>query len=908
MTVTGIPSTWRYTSVVSRVLITSLLLTAASAAAQHSAPPNDLRPWKPALTKYTMASGISGNFGFWPSCGSGPSPMSAAQAWAPEDQAVWNRYWQMVGESLGGGWYIRITSQVPQSCTPIVRSAYTEILEVGLSGCPDNGRRVGFASQYDYRNNPTNFTFRTAYVVPSCSVLKTEEGFNPYSGGAWSQTVYMSPPPPYNLYALCPEGWYSSVHFVFGTTPWCLPLAGDYAPDPDKNAGGPKGAGDGSPHTCNPVSIGTGNKYLFESDYSPSTPNSLSWERHYNHHVARSGPVLSTRWTHTYSRSIATAGNDRAYIYRPDGRAVTARLTSPAITSGRQRWTVEANSGYQLWRTFDASSQPTGWIVQSASRPELETYYATGQLMRVASQSGYVRDSTYSDGTAGANGGFVLDDNGQATSALLPAGLLIRVSDSFGKSLRLGYNRQSQPILLNDLAGGVFRYAYGSAVGNLTGVVFPGGGSKQYIYGEAAHIGSIQLPYAVTGVIDESGVRSASYSYDNAGRATISQRWSDAAQTQSVGRASLAYVVRPAGGMSEGEAVSATVTDANGTSRSYNLTTILGVVKQTSQSQPAGSGCGPSSSALTYDAQANVASRTDFNNNKVCYAYDLSRNLETKRVEGVTAAAVCSTALSSPPTGARIISTQWHPDWRLETRIAEPKKLTTITYNGQGATCAPSTVLVDGKPPAVICTRTEQGTTDETGAAGFAATVTGTARTWRYTYTTYGRVLTATDPNNRTTTYSYHPDNDADLGKRGNVASITNAAIHTTYLTDYNPHGQPTRIVDPNGVVTVLTYDPRMRLTSRTVGNEATVFGYDPVGQMTSVNLPDGARLTYTYDAAHRLTAINDHKGNRIDYTLDAMGNRITEKTKDPGGVLVGNIARVIDALNRVQQVTGAAQ
>ena len=268
---------------------------------------------------------------------------------------------------------------------------------------------------------------------------------------------------------------------------------------------------------------------------------------------------------------------------------------------------------------------------------------------------------------------------------------------------------------------------------------------------------------------------------------------------------------------------------------------------------------------------------------------------------------MCSTALSSPPTGARLISTQWHPDWRLETRIAEPKKITTITYNGQGATCAPSTVLVDGKPPAVICTRTEQATTDETGAAGFATTVTGTARTWRYTYSTYGRVLTATDPNNRTTTTSYHPDNDAELGKRGNVASITNAANHTTFITDYNPHGQPTRVVDPNGVVTVLTYDPRMRLTSRTVGNEATVFGYDPVGQMTSVNLPDGARLTYSYDAAHRLTAINDHKGNRIDYTLDAMGNRITEKTKDPGGVLVGNIARVIDALNRVQQVTGNA-
>ena len=86
------------------------------------------------------------------------------------------------------------------------------------------------------------------------------------------------------------------------------------------------------------------------------------------------------------------------------------------------------------------------------------------------------------------------------------------------------------------------------------------------------------------------------------------------------------------------------------------------------------------------------------------------------------------------------------------------------------------------------------------------------------------------------------------------------------------------------------------------------MFGYDSVVQMTSVNLPDGARLAYTYDAAHRLTAINDHKGNRIDYTLDAMGNRTAEQMKDPGGVLVGNITRVIDALNRVKQLTGAGQ
>ena len=233
-------------------------------------------------------------------------------------------------------------------------------------------------------------------------------------------------------------------------------------------------------------------------------------------------------------------------------------------------------------------------------------------------------------------------------------------------------------------------------------------------------------------------------------------------------------------------------------------------------------------------------------------------------------------------------------------------KITTIVYNGQGATCAPSTVLVDGKPPAVVCSRSEQATTDTTGALGFAAGLTGTPRTWTYTYTTYGRVLTATDPNGKTTTTSYYPDDDPDMGRRGNVASVTNAANHVTRFAAYNLHGQPTQIVDPNGLVTDLTYDLRLRLTSRKVGNELTTFSYEPTGLLKKVTLPDHASVTYTYDAAHRLIAIADQQGNRIDYTLDAMGNRISEKTSDNSGTLVRNIQRTIDALNRVQQIIGA--
>ena len=804
----------------------------------------------------------------------------------------------------GTGWWLQIRSQTPQSCASLIRTGNTEILESGLGDCPDRTRRVGFNGPYDYRNNPTNYTFRTVggvpyYTVPSCSFIKITDGNNPLAGGAWSTTETIAHP--YNLFVQCPEGFYSHPACFAGTTPWCLPLAGDGAPDPLRNAGrAPTDSGE--PKTCNPISVGTGNKYQHEADYVSPSIDALSWDRHYNHLTVFSGNVLAPRWTHGYSRWIATIGSDRAWIHRPDGRMFSARLVNTSISANRQRWTMELNARGQLWRSFDANSQPNGWVLYAPDDATFEVYKVNGQLDTVIRADGLTHQLSYSDGTGGTGGGYVLNDQGAPTTSVLPAGLLIRVASSLGRAISIGYNSALRATFIELPTGSRLRYTFDGAF-NVTSITNLDGSAKQYVYGEAANVSSVAMPSALTGIIDENNRRFATYRYDHLGRAVSARHWADSQQTVSVNAVTLAYATA-----GDGSPTSTTVTDALGTVRTYSFFNLSGLIKQTGQSQPAGSGCAPSAAAMLYDSGGNVSSRTNFNGTKSCYAFDSSRNLETKRVEGLTSSAVCRTALSSPPTGARMISTQWHPDWRLETRIAEPKKLTTITYNGQGATCAPSTVLVDGKPPAVICTRTEQATTDETGAAGFAATVTGTARTWRYTYTTYGRVLTAIDPNNRTTTTSYHPDNDADLGKRGNVASITNAANHTTFITNYNPHGQPTRIVDPNGVVTVLTYDPRMRLTSRTVGNEATVFGYDPVGQMTSVNLPDGARLTYTYDAAHRLTAINDHKGNRIDYTLDAMGNRNTEKTKDPGGVLVGNIARVIDALNRVQQVTGAVQ
>jgi len=64
---------------------------------------------------------------------------------------------------------------------------------------------------------------------------------------------------------------------------------------------------------------------------------------------------------------------------------------------------------------------------------------------------------------------------------------------------------------------------------------------------------------------------------------------------------------------------------------------------------------------------------------------------------------------------------------------------------------------------------------------------------------------------------------------------------------------------------------------------EQTAYAYDSAAQRTRSTLPDGSTLAYAYDGAHRLTQVEDGIGNRIVYTLDAIGNRVREDAYDPG-------------------------
>jgi YD repeat-containing protein len=647
------------------------------------------------------------------------------------------------------------------------------------------------------------------------------------------------------------------------------------------------------PQTPNPVRITDRMVVRAETDFVHTANDLLRIERHFDG-AMRSDATLDlvrgfgARWRINFNRSVSlnTQVTPNILVHRSPKNVVTA-FRNQAGT-----WSPVLGGSARARLVAGGQAGSDRWIVQTDAN-EVEEFDSTGKLVKIARHSGPFVNVSY-----GADG--------------LPSSVV----DHAGRQLTFATDRDSSGrpyrLTVSTPAGHAFVYYWDGATvlgpgpqavkpGDLTKVQYPDGKERSFSYGEPAYVvvpsGVTPSPLlsALTGVVNEAGVRISTYVHNYDGRVLSSEPPGGANR----------YAFGPLPNINnEGTAV----TTPLGATILYNQ--VLGRV--TSVDQPAGAGSPSCSNSTTYDSLSRVTSRTDFNNTKTCYGYDLTRNLETKRVEGLPGSVACTTALSSPPTGdsVRTVSTQWHPDWRLETRRSEPKLITTSLYNGQGATCAPTDALVDGKPIAVICSRTEQPTTDESGALGFAATATGPARTWTFTYNRFGQILTSNGPRGDVTdtaTYEYYPDTQADW-TMGDLKQITNPLGHITRFTRYNRHGQALQRIDPNGLVTNYTYDLRQRLTSVTAGSEATVYEYLPTGLLKKATLPDGSFIAYTYDPAQRLTQIDDHKGSRIVYTLDAMGNRINEQATDPGGQLKRSASRVIDALNRVQQMTGALQ
>jgi YD repeat-containing protein len=542
---------------------------------------------------------------------------------------------------------------------------------------------------------------------------------------------------------------------------------------------GGQGNGLPCPSCGNPVNPATGNK--FEQQVLYRGPNGFELALSFNSHDVRVGR-FGVRWKDSYDRRIDIIGGN-ALVSRGDGK------TFQFVPGGGGTWVGDAGNPDRL---IELGGPPgPKWELRVAEGDQVETFDQNGTLLSVRSRSGLVTTIGFADGTGGPNGSFLLDANGNPTSTPLGAGTLFRYIDHFGRVIQLdrqiGFNRIAK---ITDPSGGIYRITYDS-YNNIKSIKFPDNAVRTYLYNEAAHTGGKFFPNALTGITDENGARFATFEYDAKERAVVTEHAGGA------NRYSMAY-----GTSTPTTAAPVDVTDPLNVTRTYNFQPIHGALKNTSVTGSVCPSCGPASQ--THDANGNVSARTDWNGNRTNYVYDLARNLETSRTEGLT-----SGGSSTPQT--RTITTKWHATFRLPIEIAEPGRTTTFTHDTNGN----------------VLTKT--------------VTAGTSSRTWTYSYNANGSVETINGPRtdaNDVTTYAYYADaatcaatvpGASTIGCRGQVQTITNALTHVTQITEYTTHGQPLSITDPNGLVTELSYDLRQRLTSRKVGGEITSYDYDDV-------------------------------------------------------------------------------
>ncbi|MFN8990496.1 MAG: DUF6531 domain-containing protein, partial [Betaproteobacteria bacterium] len=612
----------------------------------------------------------------------------------------------------------------------------------------------------------------------------------------------------------------------------------------------------------NPCDPGTGNKYEEEVDYEASGPFPLRFVRTYNSVALETGSdgSLGPGWQSNHhgrlvSVSAGASGTTStwAFLTRSDGAGLSYRL------DGTQ-WRQDPDINGSLERLSD------GWRLRDGDDTVVRYDYS-GRVVSVTDRAGLVQVYSY-------------DPND-------PLGRLLRVTDAFGRSLEFTYvNANSGAIATMTAPGGlVYRYTYKTIDGNrllLDSVTYPDGRVKRYEYTSLS--GSPYWP--LSAIIDENQTRFASFGYSLSGgyiRATSTTHLQ--APAEPVDRHTLQYV----------DNSTVRVTGPLGAVTTYQFTATFGVarvsaIEETCPTCPGGT----RRTTRTYDANGNLASVVDFRGTLSCFTHDLGRNLETRRVEGLSGTACPGTAVAGV---TRTIETAWDSRFRLPIRET----------------------VRDSTGAAVRVTETEYDDRANPVLRRISDPIRNRSRAWAWTHTysdTVPGALLETRLNGPRTevadtwVFAYQPPHNPVLFRRGRLASITNPLGHVTSVLDYNGRGNPVRLLDPNGVEVDLTWDERGRLrTHRTGGSTGatTTFDWRPSGELSRITRPDGSFLELAYDPARRLTGTVDNLGNRAVFTLDAAGNRLREELFSPDGALVRSRDASYDTLGRLTAALGAA-
>src|SRR3989454_356538 len=197
---------------------------------------------------------------------------------------------------------------------------------------------------------------------------------------------------------------------------------------------------------ANPVNIGSGNKYQSETVYRAAS-GQLELVLFYNSQAGTSyfeSMVFGPHWSVRSLGAVRDWGQGIVAVPRPDGRALQFR----APASGNL-YLGDADIAGRLEKLTDGPGNLIGWRYTASEGDEVEEFDAAGKLLLIRNRAGLQQAMTYSSA-------------GTPASIAPAAGLLIAVTDSFGRQLGFTYNAQRRVnSSVHALGVGLYSFNYG---------------------------------------------------------------------------------------------------------------------------------------------------------------------------------------------------------------------------------------------------------------------------------------------------------------------------------------------------------------------------------------------------------------------------------------------------------------
>ncbi|MFL9908171.1 colicin E5-related ribonuclease [Paraburkholderia sp. RL17-337-BIB-A] len=512
---------------------------------------------------------------------------------------------------------------------------------------------------------------------------------------------------------------------------------------------------------ADPVYPGNGAVTLTMGDFVSGDDGPMRFTRTYrSKSLGASTAVMGPAWFHNWQRQLGLANassgsSSKVLAYRENGEPVTFNWSSGM-------WHGSGNAGLSLVQ--DGS----GWSLTNQATGTTETYSSQGVLLSENTKSGFVRTLNYD--ASGLLTAIVQHSSGTSVSSDL--------------TVRLEYDGKRRVSRLLDPVGGITQYGYDDN-SNLVSVIWPDGNVRRYVYGDA------RFKNAITGEIDETSTRIATWTYDAQGRANAVSHPDTTRNVQ------FAY-----------SSSQTTITDSQ-RATTVKFASVAGMLRPTETNSPS------RTTSTSWDVSGNVLSDTNSTGGTTEFSYDAAGRVIRLVVRNASSTTVTSVRYAD--------ATGLSPSM-----IASPGKVRAFVYDVKGN----------------ITGFSEFATDDPTGQRGFDAKASGHQRTVGIGYNNSNRVVAALEYSNgsKTADWLYVYDETGNLRVANDrVSSWTlgtmsrDAAHRPTYLAGdnreaivtYNARGRVTQFIYNEyptvlngGLYRVLTvnyiYSPDGRVASRT--------------------------------------------------------------------------------------------